>query len=218
MTRSLLLRLAPVVCAVALAACGATSSDSSSPSTSPSSPSTVSPSTPNTPACVVTVTGIPSSVPWTTGHYQFSISTSSSCSWVATSDVTWADVSPGSVTGSASPTLNVQTNSVRDPRTATITVAGQSFKVVQGISPCEYSVSPSAIDLSASGGVAAVNVSATTGCSWTASTNQSWIRPRISAGSGIATVQFDVDANFGSARQATGTVAGYTVSFTQQGR
>src|SRR5262249_27565893 len=60
------------------------------------------------------------------------------------------------------------------------------------------------------------NVNATTGCSWTASTNDAWVT--ITAGSmgkGNGTVSYSVAANTGGDRTGTLTVAGRTFTITQ---
>ena len=56
------------------------------------------------------------------------------------------------------------------------------------------------------------------GCSWTASTTDSWIRITQSSGTGSGNVRFSVESNNGPARAGAIAVGGVTVRVEQEGR
>jgi uncharacterized protein (UPF0248 family) len=84
-------------------------------------------------------------------------------------------------------------------------------------SNCSYSINPINASLAAaasSGNNIAVTV--TTGCSWTAAANNSWITVTGgSSGSGNGTVTYSVAANTGAGRSGTITIAGQTFTVNQ---
>jgi uncharacterized protein (TIGR02145 family) len=66
------------------------------------------------------------------GSSTTSITTSSqNCNWTASSNVSWADVVPSSGTGDGSVTITVEENQGSDERTGTVTIAGQSYTIIQ---------------------------------------------------------------------------------------
>ena len=61
-----------------------------------------------------------------------------------------------------------------------------------------------------------VNVSAGTGCAWTARSNANWITVKSGAsGNGSGAVEFSVEKNSGDARTGTLTIAGRTFTVKQ---
>jgi hypothetical protein len=103
-------------------------------------------------------------------------------------------------------------------RTGTLTVAGQTFTVSQAALVCLYSVSPSTVKIGKNGGNGSVKVSASSGCSWTAASGESWITITSGAsGTGNGTVTFSVDKNDGKKRNGDLTVAGEAVTVQQDG-
>ena len=230
MTHRLCTRFAAFVLVLVIAACsGSKSSSSDSASPSPTAPSPApaptpipQPAPPPSPApsgCTPTLTGLPSSVNGSSGRYQFSVNISSTCDWTARTDVGWADVSPGSGRGSASPTLNVSTNEGFVNRTATVTVNGQTVSVVQTVGNCSFDVNPTTLDESSDGGIARVTVAASDSrCTWTATASESWIRVRTPSGTGSGIAEFDIAANAGDVRHAYITLAGRRVDVIQRRR
>ena len=85
------------------------------------------------------------------------------------------------------------------------------------VSSCIYSGIASQLNYAAGGGAGNVILSATTGCSWTAGSNASWLTITSgSPGSGNGTVNYTVAGNTtSSSRTATLTVAGQTFTLTQ---
>jgi hypothetical protein len=82
---------------------------------------------------------------------------------------------------------------------------------------CSFSISPSSQSFDATGGTGTVSVSASSGCSWGATSNVSWISIVSGAqGTGNGTVVFQVQQNTtGQARTGVLTIAGQTFTVTQ---
>ncbi|MFQ5965394.1 MAG: BACON domain-containing protein, partial [Candidatus Scalinduaceae bacterium] len=84
---------------------------------------------------------------------------------------------------------------------------------------CTFSISPTSHFFSESGGTGSVSVSALGGCTWTASSNASWITITSgSSGSGNGTVSYSVSLNpVMSSRKGIMTIAGQTFTVIQKG-
>jgi hypothetical protein len=84
---------------------------------------------------------------------------------------------------------------------------------------CSYSISPTQASATSAATTGSVNVSAPSGCDWTAASNVPWIAISGGAsGSGGGTVNYSVQANTSSSsRQGTLTIAGQTFTVTQAG-
>jgi Putative binding domain, N-terminal/Galactose oxidase, central domain/Kelch motif len=95
--------------------------------------------------------------------------------------------------------------------------AGGRYCASEAASTCSYSISPTSAAYPSSGGSGSVTVTTTSGCPWNASSNAGWITVSSgSSGSGSST--YSVAANStGSPRTGSLTVAGQTVSITQEG-
>jgi hypothetical protein len=84
------------------------------------------------------------------------------------------------------------------------------------LSACSYSIAPASASPGAGATSGSVNVTAGSGCNWTATSNAAWITITSGGtGSGNGTVNYSVQANTGSARQGTLTIAGHTFTITQ---
>jgi hypothetical protein len=98
--------------------------------------------------------------------------------------------------------------------------SGLSNEVVFDASPpCDYSVSPTTQSFAAGGGGGTIDVTTGAKCSWTAVSNGSWLVVASKGSiSGKDKVNFSALPNpSGSARTATLTVAGQSVTVTQSG-
>ncbi|HEX7297068.1 MAG TPA: M36 family metallopeptidase [Pyrinomonadaceae bacterium] len=84
---------------------------------------------------------------------------------------------------------------------------------------CSFSISPTSASYTAAGGTGSVSVSTTTGCNWTAVSNNSFITITAGAsGSGSGTVNYSVAANtLSTSRNGSMTIAGNNFSVTQAG-
>jgi len=145
------------------------------------------------------------------------VTTGAGCAWTATSNASWLSITAGaSGSGNATVSISAAANTSA-ARTGTLTVANQTVTVNQAATTCSYSVTPTTVAIGASGGTGtAISVSAGSGCTWTATTSAGWITILTGAsGTGNGSVTYSVQANTGSARTGTLTVAGQSVTVSQ---
>jgi hypothetical protein len=86
--------------------------------------------------------------------------------------------------------------------------------------PCQYAVSPTATTLPPAGGNLTVSVTAAAGCAWTASSHVNWLTIASGNGSGNGNGSVTIAAAPNpttNSRTGTVTVAGHTVTLTQEG-
>src|SRR5262249_57315058 len=106
---------------------------------------------------------------------------------------------------------------ISSARSGTLSAGGQTFTVNQSGAPCTYTLSAPSASFTSSGGLGSVNVTAGSGCSWTAASGVAWITT-TSSGSGSGTVNYSVAANTGtSARSGTLSAGGQTFTVNQSG-
>ncbi|MBK6999481.1 MAG: DUF1566 domain-containing protein [Rhodoferax sp.] len=101
------------------------------------------------------------------------ISVTASCAWTATSNASWLTITSGaSGSGSGSVGYTVAANTGTSSRTGTLTIAGQTFTVTQGISPpsCTLDANPSSITAGSSSTLTASCIPAATSYTWTGGT------------------------------------------------
>jgi hypothetical protein len=141
------------------------------------------------------------------------------CSWTASSNAPWATVSPDSGTGNRTLTMSVQSNEAgTSSRAGEVLIAGQTVAISQAGTVCSYVLESTSGVASAIGGTASVRVIAPTPCSWSATSNASWLTITASGSSGTSAVQFTVAANpAASARSGTLTIRGLTYTVEQAG-
>lgn len=91
---------------------------------------------------------------------------------------------------------------------------------ISGVEACEYDIYPSGQSFGASGGTGGINVTATTGCEWTATADTAWITITSGgSGTGDGTLEYSVDSNSDtSSRSGSITAAGKTFTITQAGQ
>jgi hypothetical protein len=83
---------------------------------------------------------------------------------------------------------------------------------------CSYAIAPQSATLPSGGGNQTVNVVASNGCPWTASSNASFLSITSGAsGTGSGIVAYQVSATAGPTRSGTLTIAGQTFTVTQTG-
>jgi uncharacterized repeat protein (TIGR02543 family) len=150
------------------------------------------------------------------------------CSWTASTNSgswDWIGITSGtSGTGSGTVNYILLANNTGSPRTGTLTIAGQAFTITQQAGGgCTYSISLIGVTFAKGGGSDGVNVTASSGCSWSASTNSgSWDWIGISSGwsgTGNGTVNyFLLPNNTGMDRTGTLIIAGKTFMITQSGQ
>jgi len=141
---------------------------------------------------------------------------------MATTSEAFIHITSGSSgTGAGAVSYTVDANTSTSGRTGTLTVAGQTFTVVQdgAAVACSYSISPMSQSFKTPGaGGGTINVTATGGCGWLATSNASWITITSgSSGVGNGTVNDTVAGNPGATRTGTITVAGQVFTIKQKG-
>ncbi len=154
------------------------------------------------------------------GADTFAVSTAAGCGWTAVNNATWIQVTGGSPgSGSGTVSYTVAANPGTSQRTGTVTAGGQTHTVIQTGTPgsCTFQVSPTRVNVNATGGTGSVTVTTAGGCSWAAGSNATWITVSPLGGAGSGAVTYTVASN-GTNRQRTGTltVAGQTVTIRQK--
>jgi hypothetical protein len=154
------------------------------------------------------------------GSGNSTVSAASTCAWSAESNVAWiAVLNGGPGKGNGTVTFIVGTNSSGVSRTGTLTIAGKIFNVTQtSTAACTYTVTPTALSIPSSARTAGIGVTTQTGCSWSVSGAPAWIT-FTGGGSGSGNLVLTISANdTKTPRSASMTIAGQTVTVTQNGR
>ena len=174
-----------------------------------------------TAACAYAVTPAAQTTYSSAALLTFAVRSPSGCAWTASSDQTWATVASGA-SGAASGLIfvNVSANTTGSPRTAVLTIGGQTATITQAPSSCSYSLSPNSISLPSSGGPVSVNVNTGAGCPWTVTDNYPVALTINSgaSGTGSGTVNMTVAASAAqSSRSLFVPIANSSVTITQAG-
>ncbi|MBI3653664.1 MAG: VCBS repeat-containing protein [Acidobacteria bacterium] len=172
------------------------------------------------PVCVYSIAPTSQSFTETGGTGSVNVTTGSGCAWTAVSNDSFITITSGaSSTGNGTVNFSVAANPNPATRTGTMTIAGQTFTVMQAAAPCTYSILPTSQSYNSAGGTGSVAVTATTGCPWTAVSNDAFITITSGAsGTGNGTVNYSVAAKTDpGSRTGTMTIAGQTFTVTQSG-
>ncbi len=151
------------------------------------------------------------------GAGSVNVTAQSGCAWTATSNAAFITITSGANgTGNGAVNFTVAANP-GNQRTGTLTIAGQTFTVTQNGRPCSYSIPVTSQSFNANANTGSINVTATSGCAWTATSNAAFIAITNGAsGNGNGVVNFSVAANTStSQRSGTMTIAGITFTVTQ---
>ncbi len=169
-------------------------------------------------ACVYTVAPVVDSVGTTGGAgAAISVAAADGCFWTSSSDTPFLSITSGA-SGAGSGTVTYSaTGNDGAARSGTLTIAGRRVTVSQaGSGGCAYALSSTADSVESRAGSGSVSVATTSGCTWTASSHDSWITVTAGAsGSGPGTVAYTYGANSGPARTGTLTIAGVTYTLAQ---
>ena len=177
------------------------------------------------PACSFTLNPTSYSASAVGGSTSVAVTTASGCSWSTTGLPAWITYTSGNGTGTGNGSVNIAVQiNTGAARSATLTIAGQQFTVSQAaVLPCSYTVSPETVNVDKNAhtgaGAVSIGIQTTSLCTWTAAvtSGSSWLSIRSGAsGSGNGTTLVDVQANDGPARTGTLTIAGRTVTITQE--
>ncbi len=145
--------------------------------------------------------------------------TAPACGWTTSSGAAWVNITSGPTgTGNGLVSFSVASNGATTPRSANITVAGQTAAVNEAGLVCTYSLRSSTGTVPPGGGSGSVGVVTASACSWTATSNSPWLAVTSGGGSGNGDAQFTAQPNItASERVGTLTVAGQTYTVTQPG-
>jgi hypothetical protein len=150
------------------------------------------------------------------GSGKVTVTTTPGCAWTATSNADWIQITSGA-TGSASGEVAYSVAPSIAARSGTLTIAGQTFTVSQSAA-CAYTIDPEQRSFDSTGGDVTVNVSAATGCIWTAVSTVPWMTVKSNGPEvGNGSVKITVAENGGAARSGTATIAGRTFTAQQTG-
>ncbi|MGO9528785.1 MAG: choice-of-anchor tandem repeat GloVer-containing protein [Verrucomicrobiia bacterium] len=143
------------------------------------------------------------------------------CPWMAlNNDTSLITINSGTIgTGDGTVSYTVTANTSSNELTGTMTIAGQTFTVVQAGVGCSFSLDDStSASYGAAGGSSNVTVTSSNGCPWVAVSNDSFIIITGGAnGTGNGTVSYTVTAYSGVPRGGTMTIAGQTYTVYQTG-
>ena len=169
--------------------------------------------------CSYSVSPTTISAPSTGSAGSITVITGSSCAWTAVSAVDWITItSNASATGLASSNYTIAANPAGTTRVGTVTVAGRTVTVTQGAGSCTYNVSPVSATVPSTGTNSSISVVTGSSCAWTATSSVGWITiTRNASAMGLASVDYTVAATVYE-RVGTMTVAGRTITITQEGR
>jgi all-beta uncharacterized protein len=166
--------------------------------------------------CSYTLSTTSASVSSAGGTTTVTVTASSTCAWTASSNASFISIASGSSgSGNGTVTFSTAPNTGPAARTGTLTIAGQTVTVTQAAAgQCTFALSTNAVNVDAVGGSAPILVAASApSCAWTAQTSASFASIASgSSGTGNGTATLSIQANGGSARTATATVAGQTVT------
>lgn len=143
------------------------------------------------------------------GTYQVSVSTGASCAWKAQPDASWISLSStNGGTGNGTLSYKVAANTATSSRSGNLQLLSGanmvgSLNIKQDAGACSYTVSPTTQSVSASGGTYQVFVTTTSGCSWQATSNQSWLKITSGAsGTSNGIITYSVPAATANTEQA----------------
>ena len=170
--------------------------------------------------CSYTLNPVSATLGPAAGSGTVGVTAQTGCSWTAASGAAWITVTSGA-SGSANGQVgfSVTANPTTSSRSGAITIGGRPFNVTQTGQSCTYSISPVNTSVSASAATGNFNVTALTGCAWTATSSGSWITITSGAtGSGNGPVGYSIAANPNVAsRTGSISVGGQTYTVNQAG-
>ncbi len=169
--------------------------------------------------CQVALTASTATIAGQGGSGTVTVTASPECPWDASTGASWlSGLQPTSGQGNGTVQFSAAPNPLPSEREGEILVNDNRLRVTQQAAPCRFEVRPEALAVDAPGGNRDIAVSATSGCSWTATTDVSWISfatPVTRSGDGSVSVR--IAANTGDGRRVgTVSVADQRVTVTQE--
>ena len=137
------------------------------------------------------------------------------CNWTAVSNDAWITITSGSAgSGHQSVSYSVGTNT-GSARNGTMTIAGNTFTVMQASGCTTFFSSPS-MNFTAAGGAGNFGLITQPGCSWiAASSDTTWLGITSGSGTSSGTVSYFVQVNPGPFRSGTISVGDQSFTVTQ---
>jgi hypothetical protein len=146
------------------------------------------------------------------------VSAARECAWSASTDGAWLTIRAGA-NGQGDGTVEFAAASNPDPavRRGAVILNDRRIDVTQAAGECSFSLGEGSATFPQEGGSGRVDVRASSSlCTWTASSDSSWIVIRADgSGKGPAQLPFDVAAATGPSRTGTITAAGQRFAVTQ---
>ncbi len=160
----------------------------------------------------------PSIFPASGATGSVTVSTQSSCDWLAISNQSWITIMGGAAGSGPGTVSYTVAPSIVPARSALLSIGGSLTNISQA-SGCTFSLSTNQVTVPAAGEFITVNLSTGLGCTYTASTPPSWIEqfagPPYEGATGFV---YDVTANTtGTPRSATLTLAGQPLVIDESG-
>jgi hypothetical protein len=152
------------------------------------------------------------------GTIGIAVRTQAECTWTASSTASWvASVTPASGQGNGEVRVQVAANPLPSTRQAEVIVNNSRASLQQAAAACRFDVTPLTRVVAAASATGTFSVATLAGCSWSAVSDAEWIRIE-SGGSGVGPgdVTFAVTVNEGPGRSGSLTIAGATVTLTQE--
>ena len=186
------------------------------PTPSPAPPPTPTPSP--TPTCSYRLGQTSRSVSRDGEEFTVTMTAPSGCSWTVSSDAAWIAVTDGrSGSGNGSIRFAVAANTGA-LRTASVHIATETLTVQQAAAACSYSIKPTYYNAGKGPDDILVNVTTGSWCTWTSSTDASWVTIDAGrTGTGSGPVHMVIPANAAASRSTIVTIAGNAFTLTQEG-
>ena len=166
--------------------------------------------------CVATLSPASQNAAAAGGTFAVSVTVSQGCEWTAVPSDSWVTMTRSSGSGSGSAAYTVAPNNTNTGRNARIQVGGEAVTLTQSPADCTYAVDPPLVSVQAGGGTIELRIETRDGCTWSASTNDSWISLGAANGSGSRALVARIAANTSnSQRSGVIEIAGQTVAVTQ---
>lgn len=169
-------------------------------------------------ACSYDVSPVSATIKSGGGIFAIDVRSGPGCAWTASSDSSWINMTSGSGTGIGQALFSVAKNDSPQSRNGTLTVAGKSVQITEEGVTCIFTLNPTSRLHGSGSENGRVDVSASSPyCSWTASSNSSWISIlRGDSATGNGTVVYELQLNPQStSRSGTLTIAGLPFPVTQ---
>src|SRR3954463_5928243 len=108
--------------------------------------------------CATTLSGLPAAVPAGGARVQATVTAARECSWSATADASWVQLSPESGQGEGQVMVVIAANDTPAARSGAIIVNGARMSVNQQPAACRFDLDRASAQLGSDGGRAQVSI------------------------------------------------------------